>query len=189
MRARQALAAALATTIVTTLAVIVPASPAQAATRTFTPTADAFTQRDTPTTNYGQSSQLVADAYPTRRVFATFTISGLTERVTAARLRLHASSSNSGAATGGTIKTVSSTTWSETGLTWNKQPAMDGPTLAILGSVRASTWYEITVTGAVTGNGTIRPCMSITLNWWSTATCTTTSASPRRTPMARPIRL
>ncbi|MEK8107002.1 DNRLRE domain-containing protein [Micromonospora sp. M12] len=49
---------------------------------------------------------------------------------------------------------MSNTTWSETGTTWNNQPAIDGATLGTVGAVSGNTWYEIDVTAAVTGNGT-----------------------------------
>ncbi len=50
---------------------------------------------------------------------------------------------------------MSNTTWSETGVTYNTRPAIDGATLSTLGAVSVGTWYELDVTSAVTGNGTI----------------------------------
>jgi hypothetical protein len=49
---------------------------------------------------------------------------------------------------------MTNTTWSETGVTWNNQPAIDGATLDTLGSVARNAWYEVDVTAHVRANGT-----------------------------------
>ena len=143
---------AIATVI--TVGTVFLAAPASAATLTFTPVADTYVQSDTATTNYGTSSQITVDNSPVRRTFLRFTVSGVTEPILSAKLRLRTISGNSGSNNGGTFKSVSSNSWSETGTTWNNQPAIDGATLGSIGSVVASTWYEVNVTAFVTGNGT-----------------------------------
>jgi hypothetical protein len=150
VRAAVAVAVAAGTAVVA--AVI--ASPAAAATTTFSATADTYVQGSTPNTNYGTSTQFVVDNSPVRRSFLKFTVSGLTAAVTNAKLRVHTISANSGSSNGGTWRSLTDTTWSETGTTWNNQPTIDGPTLATLGSVATSTWYEVDVTSLITGNGT-----------------------------------
>ena len=89
-----------------------------------------------------------------RRLFLRFTVSGVSGTVTAAKLRLRTISGNNGSANGGTFKAMSNTSWSETGTTWNNQPAIDGATLGTLGAVCRDGWYEIDVLALVTGNGT-----------------------------------
>ncbi|HYU86890.1 MAG TPA: DNRLRE domain-containing protein [Kribbellaceae bacterium] len=140
--------------VVTTASVIFGQGTAVAAATTFTPVADTYVQNSTPTTNYGTSSQIVVDNSPVRRMFLKFTVSGLTEVVSSAKLRIHTAGGNSGSNNGGTFSKITNTTWSETGTTWNSQPGIDGATLGSLGSVTKSSWYEIDVTSAVTGNGT-----------------------------------
>jgi hypothetical protein len=49
---------------------------------------------------------------------------------------------------------MTNTSWSETGVTYNNQPAIDGATLGSLGSVAINTWYEIDVTSQIAANGT-----------------------------------
>ncbi|WP_431676574.1 DUF7594 domain-containing protein [Kitasatospora sp. KL5] len=49
---------------------------------------------------------------------------------------------------------MSNTTWSETGVTWNNQPAVDGQVLGALGAVARNGWYEVDVTSYVKANGT-----------------------------------
>jgi hypothetical protein len=82
-------------------------------------------------------------------------VSGLTEPVTSATLRIHVDRAKSAASTsGGSVNGMTDTSWVETAVTYNSQPAIDGATLGTLGSVARNTWYTIDVTSAVTGNGT-----------------------------------
>ncbi|MEV0005118.1 DNRLRE domain-containing protein [Micromonospora sp. NPDC050980] len=135
-------------------AVLTGSGAASAASVTFTPVADTYVQSDTAGTNYGTATQIVVDTSPTRRMFLRFTVSGVSGTVTSAKLRLRTISGNNGSDVGGTVRAMSSTSWSETGTTWNNQPAVDGATLGSIGSVGPGTWYEVDVTAAVTGNGT-----------------------------------
>jgi hypothetical protein len=145
---------AVAVTTAAIAALLTTAPTATAATTSLTPVADTYVQSTTASTNYGTSSQLVVDNSPVRQTFLKFTVSGLTEAVTSAKLRIRTISGNNGSSNGGTFKAMTNTTWSETGTTWNNKPAIDGPTLGTLGSVAKDTWYEIDVTSYVTGNGT-----------------------------------
>ena len=129
-------------------------TPAAPTTTTFAAEADTYVQADTATTNYGSAIQVVVDRSPERRSFLRFTVSGLTDPVIRAVLRLHTISGNTGSPSGGTWRNVTDTTWSETAVTWENQPEIDGTTVGELGAVTSSTWYEVDVTGLVTGNGT-----------------------------------
>ena len=127
---------------------------ASAATTTFTPVADTYVASDFPTTNFGTRTQHWVDGSPARRMLLKFTVSGLTEAVTSARLRLHAANVTSAESnSGGTYRLMNDTTWTETGPTWNAQPAIDGMPLGSIGAVARNTWVELDVTGNVTGNG------------------------------------
>ncbi|MFF4573950.1 DNRLRE domain-containing protein [Streptomyces sp. NPDC001410] len=145
---------AVALTAVAVAGLLTTAPVATAATTTFTPVADTYVQDSTPSTNYGTSTQFVVDNSPVRQSFLKFTVSGVTDPVTNAKLRIRTVSGNNGSSNGGTFKAMTDTTWSETGTTWNNKPAIDGSTLGTLGSVVKNTWYEIDVTSLVTGNGT-----------------------------------
>jgi hypothetical protein len=146
--------ATVATLTVTSATVLVASAPAAAATATFTPVADTYVQSDTASINYGTAKQIVVDKSPLRRSFLRFAVSGLAGTVTGAKLRLRSIGGNEGSDSGGTWRRVSSTTWSETGTTWNNQPALDGVAVGTLGVIGNDTWYELTVTAVVTGNGT-----------------------------------
>jgi acid phosphatase type 7 len=107
-----------------------------------------------PSTNFGASTQLKVDSSPVLRTFLKFAVSGLTEPVTSATLRIHTADTNKASSSaGGTFGSVSDTAWLETAVTWNNQPAIGGA-LGTLGSVSRNTWYQIDVTSAITGNGT-----------------------------------
>ncbi|RKR90557.1 calcineurin-like phosphoesterase family protein [Micromonospora pisi] len=138
----------------TATAVLTATGPASAATSTFTPVADTYVQGDAASTNYGTSNQITVDNSPVRRMFLRFTVTGVSGTVTSAKLRLRTISGNDGSNNGGAFKVVSSNTWSETGTTWNNQPAIDGASLGSIGSVTADGWYEVNVASAVKGNGT-----------------------------------
>ncbi|GAA3771765.1 hypothetical protein GCM10022225_68820 [Plantactinospora mayteni] len=141
--------------VATTATVLLTATaPAGAATATFTPVADTYVQNDTPSTNYGTSAQVVVDNSPVRRTFLRFTVSGVSGQFTGAKLRLRTISGNSGSPSGGSFRAISSNAWSETGTTWNNQPAIDGASVGSIGSVTSNAWYELDVAAVVTGNGT-----------------------------------
>ncbi|MFC6079835.1 CBM96 family carbohydrate-binding protein [Sphaerisporangium aureirubrum] len=129
------------------------ASPGPA-TVTFTPVADTYVDKRTPATNYGTSPLLGADGSPVKRMFLRFGVSGLTGTVSSARLRVHTGDvPGSGSDDGGTFRSTSDHTWSETGVTWRNQPALDGAALGSIGAVRRGEWYEIDVTSYVRGDG------------------------------------
>ncbi|KOV81483.1 DNRLRE domain-containing protein [Nocardia sp. NRRL S-836] len=154
MSRRRAPLAVLATVVVTA-ATITASTSAQAATTTFTATADTYVDNGSTGTNYGTSGQLGVDNAPVKRTFLKFVVSGLTETVSSVKLRVHTDDvSGAESPSGGTVRAMSDTSWSETGVTWNAQPGVDGATLGSLGSVSRNAWYEVDVTGLVTGNGT-----------------------------------
>ncbi|GAA0207815.1 hypothetical protein GCM10010492_01750 [Saccharothrix mutabilis subsp. mutabilis] len=128
---------------------------ASAATATFAPTADTYVDSTATGTNHGTSGQLGVDNSPIKRMFLKFVVSNVSGTVTSAKLRLH-TDNVSGAASpnGGTFRSMTNTTWSETGVTYANQPAIDGATLGSLGSVAQNAWYEVDVTSYVNGNGT-----------------------------------
>ncbi len=135
---------------------VISSPGAAPATTTFTPVADTYVQSDTTTTNYGTSGQLDVDNSPVRRTFLRFNVSGVGGTVTSVKLRLHADDiGNGGSPAGGTVRHMTSTSWSETGTTWNNQPAIDGATAGSFGAVNRNAWHELDVTSVVPGNGTV----------------------------------
>lgn len=135
-------------------------TPDLASILTFTPAADTYVQSDTPTTNYGSSTQFVVDNSPVRNTLLKFNVSGVgTKTVLNARLRLYCVD---GSSIGGIFYRVANTTWSENTVNWNTAPTADASSVATLGAVSAGNWYEVDVTSLVSGDGTFSLKMSST---------------------------
>src|SRR5436309_4065137 len=108
-------------------------------------TADTYVQSDLPTTNFGTRTLLAVDngvatnpgTTGVQRTFLRVNVSGVGARpVAAAHLKLQvANATNANSVTGGSIHRITNCSWSETTMTWNTQPAIDGPPLGTLGAV------------------------------------------------------
>jgi acid phosphatase type 7 len=154
---RRKMVAGAASLLAVTAAVVGIAPTASAATATFTPAADTYVDSNSPGANFGASGQLGVDNSPIKRTFLKFSVANVSGTVTNVKLRIHADDVSGAAGNnGGTFRSMTNTSWSETGVTYNNQPSIDGATLGSLGSVSQNTWYEIDITAAgfVTGNGT-----------------------------------
>ncbi|MCU1498504.1 MAG: Alkaline phosphatase [Acidimicrobiales bacterium] len=124
-----------------------------AGTTAFKPVADTYVSSSS-SSGYGTSDRLRVDSKPERQVLLRFKVAGVSGPVTSARLRLHVvDRSSASSKSGGELRTMSDTTWSED-VTWKKKPKVDGKKVGSLAKVARNTWYEIDVTSAVTGNGT-----------------------------------
>ncbi len=156
MHTRKLAAGALVATAASIAALVGTVTPpASAATITAAPVADTYVASDAPGTNFGTRGNYWLDSSPNRRILMKFNVSGLTGPVTSAKLRMHVDNvTDAQSPGGGTYRLMSNTSWTETGATWNSQPAIDGVTLGSMGSVARNTWVELDVTGKITGNGT-----------------------------------
>lgn len=112
---------------------------------------DAFTNKNNAGANYGNNSELNTDSSPAKVTWLRFAVAGATAPITRAYVRMYVTDPSNA---GGDLYRVTSNSWSENRITWSNQPAIDGPKVASVGAVRASTWYEWDVTAAVTGDGT-----------------------------------
>ncbi|WP_327372663.1 DNRLRE domain-containing protein [Streptomyces sp. NBC_01216] len=150
-----ALVGVLASAALATLALTDLTPTASAAGTAFSPSADTYVDSGKAGTNYGTSHQLGVDHSPVKQMFLKFTVSGVSQPVTRATLRMHVDDvSGAQSGNGGTFQAMSNTTWSETSVTYNNKPSVDGAVLGSLGAVSRNTWYEVDVTSYVTGNGT-----------------------------------
>jgi hypothetical protein len=156
-RARRLIAASALALAACAAALNVSAGTSAAAavvTSTLLPVADAYVESSTPSTNYGTSVRLVADASPTRHTFMRFDLSGVAGPLQSARLRIHVSNTtDAGSANGGTVARVTETAWTESTVTYYNRPAGWGTTVASIGSVSRNTWVEVPVTQAVALGG------------------------------------
>jgi hypothetical protein len=121
-------------------------------TLTFAPTDDAHVNQDLPTNNYGSLTSIQVDNSPVKHVYLKFTVSGVgTKTVQSAKLRLWCVDPSTA---GGDFHRVVDNTWTQGTLTWNNAPAGDAATIASLGAVAVSTWYEVDLSSLITGDGT-----------------------------------
>ena len=134
------------------------------ATAAGTVVADTYVQSDLATTNFGTKTLLAVDngtatnpgTTGVQRTFLRVSVSGVGARaVSSAHLQLQvANATNANSVTGGSIHKITSCGWSETTMTWNTQPAIDGPALATLGAVAIGQLADFDVTSAIPGDGT-----------------------------------
>jgi hypothetical protein len=118
--------------------------------------ADAYTDQDQPTVNFGTAPILLSDNSPVKRVFLRFVVSQLAvgETVQRAVLRLTTTSNaTSNTDSAGELYTV--TDWDEATITHNFKPAFNAPQLiGTAGAVGVSATVDWDVTSVFTGNGT-----------------------------------
>lgn len=117
---------------------------------TFRPTDDTYVEQDTPTTNYGTSTEITVDSSPLKDILLKFNVQ-ISGQVTSATLQLFQVDASD---RGGDFHTVSAN-WNETTATWNNAPPPDPTVFFSLGPVTTNIWYNITMTSIVTGSGTV----------------------------------
>ncbi|MBL0171093.1 MAG: DNRLRE domain-containing protein [Gemmatimonadaceae bacterium] len=129
-----------------------PPPPAQT-TLTIPVSADAYTFKNSPNTNYGTQTTLLVDGSPVARTYFKFAVTGIgAKSVVSAKLRLYAVDPSD---TGGRLHRVAGTTWGETSIKWSNAPAYDAAIVGTLGAVVVGAWYEVDVKGYVTADGTV----------------------------------
>ena len=124
-------------------------TPSGPTTVSFVAVADSYTDATAAAANFGTATNVFADTSPAQRGYLRFVASGISGTVQSAVVRVWVTDSASNAPQ---IATTSSA-WTETGLTWNNQPA-PGTVTGDLGSVSKNTFIEYPVTVAVNGDGT-----------------------------------
>lgn len=137
-------------------------TPVPPSTRTlpFTAVADTYVQQDLSNSNFGLEPTTIYDGSPQRNVFIKFNVSGIGgSTVTKVVLELKA---ENGSVYGGTIQRVPDSSWSQTTMTWNSQPAADSTILGRLGRTDFGVVYDVEVTGLVTGDGAVTARISST---------------------------
>jgi hypothetical protein len=143
------------TLLVGALALAVPAAcaaQASAATTTLPAAADAWVDSSSPSTNHGSSTLLnTATGGPYRNIYLRFDVSGLTQPVTKATLKLVTQTTT---AKGVSLGPVADNTWGESTINWTNAPAI-GSAVASSGVFNAGDTVSIDVTPVVKGNGTV----------------------------------
>ncbi|MEW5977242.1 MAG: DNRLRE domain-containing protein [Acidobacteriota bacterium] len=141
------------------------------------PTADAYVaDGSSASTNFGTAVDLQVQtssgASITKEAYLKFdlsTVSGITR----ARLRVNGTST-SGSDVPTNVYSVSSTGWTETGITWNNRPLSSAVALA-MATIRNSSqaWYEVDITGFIqTEKAAGRNTVSLVLKSATVGSCT-----------------
>ncbi len=120
---------------------------------TFLPVADARVNEGSSDANVGTDPELRvrSSAGSSYHTYLRFDLSGLGGSVTSAKLRLYCTD---GSDVGGQVFETSST-WTETGITWNNRPAATSGQIAGLGAVGTDKWIEFDVSPAVGAPGPV----------------------------------
>lgn len=116
---------------------------------TFTVAADASVRQGRPDKNYGTYPDLEVELDPQRRSYLKFQISGVQGPIQSAKLKLRAKID---APSGGTVRVVNDTLWSELGVIYNNAPAYGASPIAQFDAMLENTDYEVEVTSGMQGN-------------------------------------
>jgi hypothetical protein len=170
----RAIAATFAAAALGGLAAVAP--PASAATITAAPAADSYVSADAPGTNYGSAPKLRVDASPVVRSYLRFAVSGTGGSVSHATLRLYNTSSLTA---GYSVRSVASSSWTESAITYSNAPAVGTSATASSGPVTAGATTDLDVTPLVTGDGNVSLALT-------TASTTATAMASREDTTHRP---
>ena len=117
---------------------------------TFNPTADAHTSSKKPNNNFGTITTLDVRARPQPaddfKAHLKFAVSGVSGTITSAKLRVWNTSASNASTRSVCAYPDASSTWTETGITWNNQPA-SGAQLSCVAGNQAVGYIEYPVTG------------------------------------------
>ena len=138
------------------------------------PSADAYVKNTNPSTNYGTDTSLLVknDAASTiYRDFLKFTVPSLPGTVVSATLQLYSSTNSSDASRHVCAYRVTSTTWTETGITWSNAPAIGTSSLSCVVGNQPVGWVSYGLGSTISGPGTYAVALT-----QDTATLTTYAA-------------
>lgn len=114
-----------------------------------TPIADTYVDIRYQNSNFGSARISKVDNSPREESYLKFQRGDLNGIVTSAKLRVYVTNPS---ISGGSVAKMSNVNWSESTITYNNRPAIDGVVLSTLKQVNQGQWYEFDVTKAVTGN-------------------------------------
>ncbi|MEP6625809.1 MAG: PKD domain-containing protein, partial [Acidimicrobiia bacterium] len=123
---------------------------------TVTPTADTYVRSDSAGSNYGSQTSLQGyksgngNKAVIYQPYVRFTVPTLPASRVSATLRLFVTDAS---ATSGTLFRTATTTWTETGTTYNNRPGTTGAQLGASRNAALGQWVEFDVTSTVTGAG------------------------------------
>jgi hypothetical protein len=125
--------------------------------------ADVCAEAKDPSTNFGTSPTISADADSVKNSFIRVSVSGLAGAPTSAILRLTVPVlDRAESPSGGRVRRIADCAWSETAVTYNAQPSLTpvGVVGPDIGPVAQGQTVQFNVTSLIPGNGTF--CLAIT---------------------------
>jgi hypothetical protein len=141
-----------------------PAATAATTTATVVVDQDSFTTQSSPSATHGRTAYLGTDIAPgdERRAYLRFVVGAIPAGVSGvtATLRIYAPKASTATFSVSTV----STSWSDTTLTWNNQPA-PGAVIASRAGIAAG-WVSFDVSSAVRANGTVAVVLRTTSSTW-----------------------
>src|SRR5215212_10069128 len=127
------------------------ASPTPATTAfTFAPSADAYTSKPKPASNFGASNMLRLYGGPLGASYLRFDVDNLPSTVVRATLRLYA---NNPSISGYQVRAVANNAWNESTITYGNAPPI-GDLITVSEPFEARQWTSVDLTSMVKGNGT-----------------------------------
>jgi len=125
-------------------------SKASSTTVTLTSIADTYVDGNNSGTNYGGLSRMEVDGSPVKIAYIKFDISSLAgKNITSAKLRIRGNADTSAGSNGTqNVKVTSTTSWSESLMTYSNRPTSSSA-IATISGFAPSTWSSAIVTGAV----------------------------------------
>ena len=119
---------------------------------TFIANADSYVRESNVNSNYGTNVQLWLDSDigASYETYLKFSVSGITGTIQSATLRVFSTSST----VDGPTVYATTTTWSETGITWNTRPARTSSGLDHKVAINTGVWVEYNVLPVITSDGT-----------------------------------
>lgn len=130
-----------------TLAAVPLAAPTSSIV-SFAPTDDTYSRAGKPN---GSLTYLIVDGQPERVGYVRFRVSGVTQPIVRATLRLYAQTT---VPMGYQVRSVASDGWSEETLTEESSPLPSNRIIAASGALAQGAWAAADVSSVVTGDGT-----------------------------------
>jgi alpha-L-arabinofuranosidase len=114
---------------------------------------DAMVKFAAPTTNFGTATNMQVSGQTNfqKQMFLQFNVTGIPAGATVVSATLRIDAQTTGTGRSITAHSVTSTSWTETGITWNTKPAL-GTARGTVSSHTANAYSEWDVTAGVTGN-------------------------------------
>lgn len=121
-------------------------------TYTLNPIADSYVNANSSGSNYGTRTTMIVDSSPVNVGYLKFDLTSLAGKtIVSANLRLR--TGTDGSSNQQRVKSVSSTTWTETGIKYSNRPSLSSTVLGTINSNSVTNaWQQVSLTSTVAAN-------------------------------------